>query len=86
MLSSFEGVRETEAVVKLRSGDLKGESKGRERLLTFVNDKDMVGAKSEILKTIEDKHLGTVVNASNYGLPLSAAPMRSNSALLRFRF
>ena len=29
---------------------------------------------------------GTVVNASNYGLPLAAAPMRSFNALLRFRF
>ena len=30
--------------------------------------------------------LGTVVNASNYGFPLGAAPMRTVQAIARFRF
>jgi hypothetical protein len=30
--------------------------------------------------------VGTVVNASNYGLPLATAGMRSVNATLRFRF
>jgi hypothetical protein len=30
--------------------------------------------------------INTIVNASNYGLPLAAAPMRTMTATLRFRF
>ena len=31
-------------------------------------------------------NLGTVINASNYGLPVSTLPMRNMTFTLRFRF
>jgi hypothetical protein len=36
--------------------------------------------------TVSFTRLGTVINASNYGLPLATAPMRSIQTSLRFRF
>jgi hypothetical protein len=41
---------------------------------------------SNFLNHVGYTSLGTVINASNYGLSLATAPMRSNTALLRFRF
>ncbi len=41
---------------------------------------------SNFLNHVAYTSLGTVINASNYGLPLATASMRSNTALLRFRF
>ncbi len=36
--------------------------------------------------TVSFTNINTVVNATNYGLPISAAPMRVINALMRFRF
>jgi trimeric autotransporter adhesin len=41
---------------------------------------------TNFLNHVSYANLGTVVNASNYGLALSAAAMRSNNATLRLRF
>lgn len=41
---------------------------------------------SNFLNHVGYTSLGTVINASNYGLPLATSSMRSNTALLRFRF
>jgi hypothetical protein len=41
---------------------------------------------SNFLNHVNYTSLGTVVNASNYGLPLAAAAMRATTAIMRFRF
>jgi hypothetical protein len=41
---------------------------------------------SNFLNHVGYTSLGTVINASNYGLPLATSSMRSNTALLRLRF
>lgn len=41
---------------------------------------------SNFLNHVSYTSLGTVVNASNYGLPLAAAAMRATTAIMRFRF
>ncbi|HVP46708.1 MAG TPA: carboxypeptidase regulatory-like domain-containing protein [Bryobacteraceae bacterium] len=41
---------------------------------------------SNVLNQVNYTNINTVVNATNYGLPISAASMRSLTAVLRFRF
>jgi len=41
---------------------------------------------SNILNHVSYTNINTVVNATNYGLPIAASSMRSFSAVLRFRF
>jgi hypothetical protein len=41
---------------------------------------------NNILNHVNYTNINTVVNATNYGLPISAASMRTLSAVLRFRF
>ncbi len=41
---------------------------------------------NNILNHVSFTNINTVVNASNYGLPISAAPMRSVDMVVRFRF
>jgi hypothetical protein len=41
---------------------------------------------NNILNHVNYTNINTVVNATNYGLPISAASMRSLNAVLRFRF
>ncbi len=57
---TFRG--ETEASVKLRSGDIKSDGKGQERLLRFIDAKDAAGERDWILKVIEEKKLDTMMN------------------------
>jgi hypothetical protein len=39
-----------------------------------------------VFNTVSFNNINTVVNATNYGLPISAAPMRILDAVVRFRF
>ena len=41
---------------------------------------------SNVLNHVSYTNINTVVNATNYGLPISAASMRSINAVVRFRF
>jgi hypothetical protein len=41
---------------------------------------------NNVLNYVNYTNINTVVNATNYGLPISAASMRSVTAVLRFRF
>lgn len=60
-----------------RSFTLKGDT--RRRLEFRVES-------SNVTNHVSYTSVGTVVNASNYGLPLAAAGMRTVTALVRFRF
>ena len=54
-----------------------GESRRRLELRLEANN---------VLNQVNYSNINTVVNATNYGLPVSAASMRSVTAVLRFRF
>ena len=54
-----------------------GESRRRLELRLEANN---------VLNQVNYSNINTVVNATNYGLPISAASMRSMTAVLRFRF
>jgi len=41
---------------------------------------------NNILNHVNYTNINTVVNATNYGLPITAASMRSLTAVVRFRF